>query len=107
MCTYVNKRGKTVNLVVSNHAYKRFIERYPRIFGDRLSLVNLKTTFNMFFQQTKRVQKLNHKEQYRIKKNGNDSMFFRTNDFTFVVKNATVVTVEISAKGKRHLNKAI
>jgi len=45
-------------------------------------------------------------ERDRLKRYGSDTLYFRHNDFTFVVQNAVIVTIEISNNGQRHLNKS-
>jgi len=108
MLTYSNKKGKQVELTVTRHAYIKFIERYPRAFpDDPLQKESLPGIFERIFSTTTKVKNLNRCERKRLQKHGQDSMFFRTNAFTFVVQNAKVITVELSDNGKRHLNKAI
>jgi len=108
MLTYINKRGKEVTLQVTRHAYKKFIERYSIIFPkDVLSVNNISNTFKRVFSSTSKVKNLNQKEKIRLKRHGEDTMFFRTSGFTFVIANAKIVTVEISDKNKRYLNKIV
>ena len=105
MLTYTNKKGKIVEVKPSFHAYNRFKQRYPKIIGGDISDKMLNSTFEDIFNQSHKVTKLNHKEIARLKKYGKDGLFFRYHDITFVVRNSIVITVEISGKGKRHLNK--
>jgi len=58
----------------------------------------------MLFPLTIRIKNLNIKERTRYKKHG-PTLYFRDNDFTFVVHNGVLVTVEISRKDHRRLNK--
>lgn len=39
-------------------------------------------------------------------RHGKDTIYFRTNEFTFIVQNGILVTVEISDSDMRHLNKS-
>lgn len=105
MLTYTNKRNKQVILSVARHAYTRFCERYPIAFGHTPQKGKLVDIFENLFNSANRVTKLNGKEKVRAKRHGGETTYFRTCGFTFVVKNATIVTVELSDKGKRHLNK--
>lgn len=105
---YVNKKGKIVNLTISPHAQKRFLERWPKVFPDKpVSKENVISVISEKFSHANKVQNLTTKEQKRIKSygNGKDTIFFRTNGFTFVVENACIVTIEISDKNQRVLNK--
>jgi hypothetical protein len=42
----------------------------------------------------------------RAKRHGNKTLYFKADAFTFIVEDRTLVTVEISANGERHLNSA-
>jgi len=108
MLTYANKKGKIVELHVTRHAYDKFIERYSLAFPNSdLPTRFVSDKFENIFNTTTKVKNLNRKEKIRLKRHGDDTMFFRTNMFTFVVKNKQVVTVELSGKNMRHLNKRV
>ena len=105
MLTYINKRNKQVQLTVNRHAYSQFATRYRIYYPDSILLEkDIADTFEKIFSRTQKITKLNRKERIRLKRHGDDTMFFRTNGLTFVVQNATIVTVELSDKNKRHLN---
>jgi len=105
MLTYINKKNKEVELQITRHAYAQFAQRFPLIFEHEVENKNVLEVFEYMFKAAQRVKNLNWREKMRIKKYGQDTMFFRTSGLTFVVKNATIVTVEISDKDKRYLNK--
>jgi len=105
MLTYINKKNKEVELTVTRHAYVQFVHRYPLIFKKKIENQNVIEEFEKIFMTASRVKNLKRKEQDRLKKYGQDSMYFRTHGFTFIVQNALIITVEISDKGKRYLNK--
>jgi len=108
MLTYVNKRGKEVNLQATRHAYAKFVERSSIAFpNDNLLANDVADKFERIFSTTSKVKNLNRKEKTRLKRHGDDTMFFRTNVFTFVVQNAQIVTVELSDKNTRHLNRIV
>jgi len=108
MLAYSNKKGKTVNLQATRHAYAKFIERYSIAFPNSpLLMKDVSNQFENIFKTTNKVKNLNRKEKTRLKRHGDDTMFFRTSVFTFVVKNKQIVTVELSDKNKRHLNKRV
>lgn len=52
-----------------------------------------------------RVTNLNKYEKQRKKRHKQGTLFFRNSNFTFVVEDCKIVTVEISIKSKRDLNK--
>ena len=100
---YINKKGEIVFLEVTAHAWNRFLQRWKLVYPEQ-PLPN-DTTIAELFSRTNRVKNFSPKELERLKRYGKDSMFFRTNSFTFVVQNATIVTVEICAKDSRYLNR--
>jgi Fe-S cluster biosynthesis and repair protein YggX len=105
--SYVNKRGKTIPLQVSRHAYLQFRERCRLLANDKLdeSLAGMVR----YFSHSNRVVNLKSYENCRMRRygNGSDTLYFRTKSFTFVVHDGVIVTVEISDRGKRHLNKPV
>ena len=105
MLTYTNKRGKKVELEITRHAYSKFIERYLIAYPkSKLLTEEVGDRFNHIFKNTSKVKNLSRQEKTRLKRHGDDTMFFRTNKFTFIVKNAKVITVELSDVNMRHLN---
>jgi hypothetical protein len=58
------------------------------------------------FNKADRVQKFSRKEQTRLRRYGNDTLFFRNNSFTFVVKDAKIITIELSTRDLRRFNRA-
>jgi len=106
MLSYVNKKGKIIPITVKRHAYAQFFERYKLVLPKKdLQNAQVPAEFERLFSISKKVINLNRKEKTRLKRYGDDTMFFRTNFFTFVVQNRCVVTVEISNQDKRYLNK--
>jgi len=104
MLAYENKKGKKVFVKITKHAENKFVERYNKVNGH---IIDLKETYDLmqsFFSNSNKVKNLNRFEKKRLLKYGKDTQFFRTNFFTFIIKNATLITVEISDKGKRYLN---
>jgi hypothetical protein len=105
MLTYTNKRNKQVQLTVTRHAYSQFATRYRIYYKDSVLLdKDITDMFEKVFSRAQKVTKLSRKEKIRLKRHGEDTMFFRTNGFTFVIQNAQIMTVELSDKGTRHLN---
>lgn len=101
---YKNKKGNIVSVRVTDHAIERFIERYNLLFGTALDMDAAIGKIEHLFKHSNRLTKLGKHSQQRLERYGKDTMFFRKNEFTFVVQNSTLVTVEISAKKHRHLN---
>ena len=107
MASYYSKKGKEVKLSISKHAVIQFFQRWKIAFPDQpLSFDEVIDKIIQWFSSTNQIQNLSRKEQIRIKHygNGKDTLFFRTNDFTFVVQNACIVTIELSNKNKRQFN---
>ncbi len=106
MVSYTNKKGKEVQITVTKHAFGQFSKRYRAIFPDKeLKRDDVASTIRQYFANASRIKNLNKWEKARLKRYGKDTMYFRTSGLTFVVQNATMLTVEISDKNMRHLNK--
>ena len=104
---YRNRRGKEITITISKHARQRFWERWSYLNPESpLDFHKVDTKLAECFSRSTRLENLSRKMQLRCKRHGKDTLFFRTNGFTFIVQDATLVTVEISDNGKRHLNKA-
>lgn len=105
MFEYTNKRGKKVKVSISRHAFAQFVKRYKIVFPD--SILSNNETISIIakmFSSTNLVKNLSRKERTRLKRHGDNTMFFRTSIFTFVVENAKIVTIELSDKNKRCYN---
>lgn len=103
--SYVNKRGKRVPLQITVHARRRMLQRWPRIHPEQpISMDTVDERIAKLFAAANRVQNLSYKETIRSNRHGKDTLLFRHDVFTFVVQDAAIVTIEISAKDKRHLN---
>lgn len=104
--SYVNRRGKKVSLLISKHAFSRFRERWGNLFPDKpLPIHETERVMMDWFQQASRLEQPSGKLRVRLKRHGKDTLYFKTQHFTFVVQDATIVTVEISDKNRRHLNR--
>jgi hypothetical protein len=100
--SYKNKKGKIITLGITDHAMWRFSSRWARLFPNGKK-TNMLEEFCKRFHQADKVINLTAKDKVRLKRYGNDTIFFRSGLFTFVVWNAMIVTVEICLD--RHLNK--
>lgn len=103
MISYVNNKGKRVALEVKRHAVFAFQERFRNLFGTEISCAQAVKHIECRFKHAQRVKNINNKEQRRIRRHGH-SIYFRDGDFTFVVTNGVLITIEISRKGLRCLN---
>jgi len=102
--SYTNRKGKEVIVDVHPHALERFKERYYRLTNCKR---NPNEMFSKLFQNAKIVDTEkdgNKKYKKRKKKHNSPALYLRNSEVTFIVENATVKTVEISAKGLRNLN---
>lgn len=99
---YTNKKGNFVELILSEHAKKRFVERWKKLNNEPIN--NVEEEIINRFNSSNLVQNLSNKDKTRLKRYGKDTLYFRTFGFTFVVQNCIIKTIEISDKGKRHLN---
>ena len=104
--SYVNKKGKVVSLGVTIHAKARFISRWRLLFPGRPFEDGLDSEIARQFSFASRVTNPTSKDKARLRRHGMDTLFFRSGNFAFVVKDAVVVTIEICHGSSRHLNKA-
>jgi hypothetical protein len=88
---------------VSTHAVHRFIVRHSAMGRKDMDFLRAKRFIGELFNDAVQFEPTG-KYRERQKKYGNSSLYFRNNEFVFVVENAKIVTIEIAAKGMRHLN---
>jgi hypothetical protein len=100
---YINKKGNRVNLTVTRHAILQFCDRYQRLFNEKITCLQAQKYIEYCFPLNGIVKNFTKKELKRIKKYGR-TFYFRDNNFTYVVHDVFIMTVEISKKGFRHLN---
>lgn len=100
---YINKKGNKVNLTIKRHAVIIFCERYEKLFGKSITCVQAEKYIEDQFPYTDKVKNLNYKEVKRVKRHG-PTFYFRDGNFTYVVHDVFIMTVEISKKGYRYLN---
>lgn len=103
--TYTNKKGKKVVLEVTTHALNRIARRTLVMQDKHLMALPPMEQIRKLMTHATRVTSLNGKEKRRVKRYGKDTMYFRHGNYTVVVQNAAILTVEISSKGNRGLNK--
>jgi hypothetical protein len=104
--SYRNSKGKKIAISVSQHARHRFWLRWNHLYPNSpLDFSEVDTRLSEWFARADRLFNLSKELQNRQKRHGKDTLYFKTNGFTFVVQDATLLTVEISDRGKRHLNK--
>jgi len=82
------------------------MQRWSRAFPSKpLSPNDVIPTIVKWFSSANRVYNLSRKDKERIKRYGPGALYFRTNMFTFVIKDGMIITIEISDRGIRNLNK--
>jgi hypothetical protein len=100
---YINKKGKRVELSLTNHAVKRFVERWKKLYDYPMPAGRPEDTLVARFKCATLETPKSWASKRRLKKHPS-TLYFKGEGFTFVVENATIVTVEISSKGKRWRN---
>lgn len=103
MMFYLNRKGNQVDLVLKRHAVIVFCERYRSLFNKPITCKEAEIYIKYNFPHAFRVMDLNQKELKRIKVHG-PTFFFRDKNFTYIVQDACIITIEISKKGFRYLN---
>jgi len=104
---YINSKDKKVDVKLSNHAKCRFKERYNRVhITDPLQTEEEfeEIIRKLWFVAVPKINK-SKKLLERSDKHGKDTLYFVSNYFTFVVQNSTIVTIELSSRDTKHLNK--
>lgn len=103
MIHYANNKG-IVDVEITRHAVFKMQERYQKLFGKNISITSAEQQIIKRFPGCNRVKNLSVIEKKRAKKYSGVTLYFRDLDFTFVVQDAEIRSVEISVKGKRYLN---
>jgi hypothetical protein len=101
-CRYTNRKGKVIEVAVSDHALHRYIERLGKLYGGRITTEQAILLIEQSFNRSERT--LTSSYRYRCRKYKGDSLYFKADGFVFVVENGTMVTVEIASKKQRYLN---
>lgn len=104
MIYYLNSKGKRVDVTVTRHAVFAFQHRYKKLFDTELSILQADNKLIELFPLASRVKNHNIRERTRIKRYGH-SLYLRDANFTYVIHDGHMMTVEISKKGFRNLNK--
>ena len=103
---YINQRGKSVSLELTNHARMRFYYRWKRIFpGETLLPEEVDIVLKRWFESSYRIEPNSYELKKRLKKHGKDTLYFKNKPFLFVIQSASIRTVEISDDNCRELNK--
>lgn len=103
--TYINKKNKEIEVKISYHAYKRFRERFTKLFPDK-NYTNEEISIELikYFNKAKNIHKCKHLLK-RSKKHGENTLYFENEPFRFVVENQTIITVEVFPTQIQHVNK--
>lgn len=104
MVNYKSGKG-IVEVKITRHAVFQMQDRYYKLFDRKITATQAEQQIVKRFPGCNRVKNLKQIEKSRIKKYGGVTLFFRDLDFTFIVQDARLMSVEISRLGKRHLNK--
>jgi len=103
---YTNRKGRVISLTPTAHAVDNFIRRWNKLHPvERMLPQKAEEKMAELFSTAQRAWKLSKHEEIRRRRHTRDTIFFRTNEFRFVVQNQHIVTVEISVREKKHLNK--
>ena len=105
MISYINNKSKPVPVTISRHAVLAMQERYENFYGIPITAKQAESQITKRFPGCNRVKNLTALERKRDKKYNGTTLYFRELIFTFIVQDAILKSAEISAKGKRGLNK--
>src|ERR1035437_588315 len=96
---YVNKKGNHVPLTLTEHARRRFALRWERLHGQKavrvqggVAIASVDEAIEKLFLAASRVKATGRRYQERLKKHGKDTLYFKADEFTFVVQNGIIKT---------------
>lgn len=101
---YIGKKGP-VQVAITRHCRDRFQERWARAFPNSPLPPDINGEIARRFNRATRITNLGAYEKKRMDRHGKDTLYFRADSFTFIVQDASILTVELSDRGMRHLNK--
>jgi hypothetical protein len=104
LLSYISSHGNVVDIELTEHAKKRFCQRWAHAFPTCVLSEPTKTLAE-WFSRAKRIQPKSNTYKKRLKRHGKDTLYFSAPPFTFVVQDARIRTVELASKNMRHLNK--
>lgn len=104
MISYNNGKA-IIKVAMTRHAVFQMQERYEKLFDKKLTPLEAEQQIIKRFPGCNRLKNFKNVEKKRIKKYPGVTLFFRDLEFTFIVQDAKLMSVEISREGKRHLNK--
>lgn len=102
---YINNKDEIIVLTITKHAKDRFAQRWPVAFPLEGIPNDINLAITNFFNNAIRHQDFSRKEKTRLRRYGKDTLFFKHYQFTFVVKDAKIITVELNHKNLRCFNK--
>lgn len=102
---YLNNKNETVKLGITNHVRRRFFQRWPAAFPTKRAPLDIDLAIIELFNNSTRHQNFSRKDKTRLRRYGKDTLFFRNGLFTFVVQNATILTVELNSRELRRFNR--
>lgn len=101
---YRGKKGP-VPVAITHHCRARFRERWARAFPNKPLGSVIDAEITQRFNRATRITQLGSYEKKRMARHGKDTLYFRADGFTFIVQDSAIVTVELSDRGMRHLNR--
>lgn len=104
MLTYINKKNNRVQVKVTCHSIKQLQIRYCNMFKKQLNFDQAKKHIAKIWPGMDRVISLTQKQIKRNRKYTGETLLFRDLNFTFIINNSVLRTIEISQNGKCHLN---
>ena len=103
--SYLNKRGETVCVDITNHARRRFQERWHHAFPSKPFPGDVDEVISQWFAKAQRMNAESRIYRVRLRRHGKDTLFFSASPFVFVVQSASLRTVELGTPETRRCNK--
>lgn len=102
---YTRRRGETVALEITEHARRRFRQRWALAFPTRPPIEPIDKMVLEWFAKARRIEPHSRKYRTRLRRHGKDTLYFAAPPFVFVVQAASLITVELGSRDTRYLNK--
>lgn len=105
MIKYTNRHGKEIQVTVTNHARRRWIQRWGALHPEKDASDPDLVRLAEYFSKAVRIEpKGSHYKRRMKRRGGEDTLYFKYNDFVFIVQSAALITVELGGKNSRQLN---
>jgi hypothetical protein len=102
--SYINSRGESIEVKVTQHARLRFCKRWAYVFPTKFLPDPVDDVISTWFNKAHRLDVKSRKYRTRLRRHGKDTLYFLTPPFIFIVQSTFLKTVELGTSSTRRLN---